>query len=231
MIAEIIMRLLVTSLLLSLTLPVSAQIYQYKDANGNTVYTNQPPQGQDAEQVQLPPTNSVKIVKPGDSNPVAEPGSKTAIYSTLAIDNIPSEESLRANNGTFSVNVRIEPALINGHRLRLVLDGKPYGAAGTSTQLTVKELDRGEHSLAVDVLLGERSLQRSAATTFTIQRVDTKSPAFPKPTPPIVDPNKPYQPNKPNYPEQKPNLTPNKPNYTPPKPSYTPPKPNYKPAT
>ncbi len=230
MIAEITMRLLATCLLFSLTLPVSAQIYQYKDTNGNTVYTNQPPQGQDAEQVQLSPTNSVEMKAPSSTD-VAEPTAQASkAYKLLALADLPSDEALRANNGSFSVTVRIDPALMNGHRLRLVLDGKPYGAAGTSTQLMVKNLTRGEHSLAVDVLLGERSLQRSDAINFTVQRVDTKSPAFPQPTPtpPIVDPNKPYDPSKPSYPVQKPNITPGKPNYTPTKPSYIPPKPNYK---
>ena len=34
------MRRLLTCLLLTLALPVSAQIYKYTDANGNTVFTN-----------------------------------------------------------------------------------------------------------------------------------------------------------------------------------------------
>ena len=85
------MRLLVTSLLLSLTLPVSAQIYQYKDANGNTVYTNQPPQGQDAEQVQLPPTNSVEMSTPKTSESTAPTEQASgAQYATLALTDLPA---------------------------------------------------------------------------------------------------------------------------------------------
>ena len=38
------MRTLLTCLLLALSLPATAQIYSYTDANGNTVYTNQPPE-------------------------------------------------------------------------------------------------------------------------------------------------------------------------------------------
>ena len=37
------MRPLLICLLLSLALPASAQIYKYTDANGNTVFTDQPP--------------------------------------------------------------------------------------------------------------------------------------------------------------------------------------------
>lgn len=185
MIAEIIMRLLVTSLLLSLTLPVSAQIYQYKDANGNTVYTNQPPQGQDAKQVQLPPTNSVEMSTPKTSESTAPTEQASgAHYATLALTDLPSDEALRANNGTFSVRVEITPKLAPGHRLRLLLNGKPYGQASNSTRLQLTNIDRGEHSLAVEVLSGGQSIQQSSPVTFTVQRVNTQSPALrPKPTP------------------------------------------------
>ena len=54
------MRRMLTCLLLILALPASAQIYKYTDANGNTVFTNQPPDGQNAEAVELPATNTVE---------------------------------------------------------------------------------------------------------------------------------------------------------------------------
>ena len=52
------MRRTLACLLLILALPVSAQIYKYTDANGNTVFTNQLPEGQAAETVELPPTTT-----------------------------------------------------------------------------------------------------------------------------------------------------------------------------
>ena len=185
MIAEITMRLIVTSLLFSLTLPVSAQIYQYKDANGNTVYTNQPPQGQDAEQVQLSPTNSVEMSTPKTSESSVPTEQASGLhYSTLTLTDLPSDEALRANNGSFSVGVQIQPKLSPGHRLRLLLDGKPYGQASSSNRLSLTNIDRGEHSLAVEVLSGEQSIQQSSPVTFTVQRVNTQSPALkPKPQP------------------------------------------------
>ena len=78
---------------------------------------------------------------------------------------------LRANNGTFNVSVSIRPALHSGHQLQLVLDGKPYGTPSSGTRFTLHEIDRGDHSLAVQVLNGERVLQSSPPVTFTVQRV------------------------------------------------------------
>lgn len=178
------MRLTLTCLLLALILPANAAIYKYTDAKGNTVYTNQPPEGAQTETVELPPTNSVEMQAP--TVPAVEDSSESqAPYSRLQLSDMPTDEALRANNGTFSVGVDIEPTLRPGHQLRLLLDGQPYGQASNVPRLQLTNIERGEHSLAVQVLRGERTLQQSDAISFTVQRVNTSSPALrpPKPTP------------------------------------------------
>jgi hypothetical protein len=183
------MRPLLICLLLSLALPASAQIFKYSDANGNTVFTDQPPEGQQTQNVQLPETNSVSMPVPSvPTTPQANATDKAAPYSTLQLTDIPDEAALRANNGTFSVGVDIQPRLASNHRLRLLLDGQPYGQPSNVPRLQVSNADRGEHSLAVEVLSGEQSIQQSATTTFTVQRVSTSSPAL---RPPLPAPSKP----------------------------------------
>ena len=178
------MRLLTACLLCTLALPAAAQIYKYTDANGNTVFTNQPPEGQSSETVELPPTNTVQPQAPVVPAPSTESEASGPPYQVLELTNIPDDEALRANNGTFSVDVRIEPRLMPGHRLRLLLDGQPYGQPSNVPRLQVVNADRGEHSLAVEVLSGERQVQQSAPVTFTVQRISVNSPARATPTPP-----------------------------------------------
>lgn len=182
------MRPLLVCLLLALALPASAQIYKYTDANGNTVFTNQPPDGTAAESVELPPTNTVEMQTP--SLPPAAPASEQksqALYSVLRLTGIPDDEAMRANNGTFSVGVDIQPRLQSGHRLRLILDGQPYGQASNVPRLQLSNIDRGEHSLAVAVVAGDTIIQQSMTETFTVQRISLNSPARqpakPAPTP------------------------------------------------
>jgi hypothetical protein len=64
------MRRLLACLLLALSLPAIAEIFSYVDANGNTVFTNEPPPGSNAQSVSLPPVNS--MAAPPNS-PSAEP--------------------------------------------------------------------------------------------------------------------------------------------------------------
>lgn len=182
------MRRLLTCLLLCLALPAGAQIYKYTDANGNTVFTNQPPDGVAAENIELPPTNTLDMQVPPAPPPApsTEP-EQAAPYRVLQLTGLPDDSALRANAGSFSVGVALEPALAPAHRLRLLLDGQPYGQPSTSSRLPLNNIARGEHSLAVEVLSAGRSIQQSAPVTFTVQRVNTSSPALrpppPKPVP------------------------------------------------
>jgi hypothetical protein len=168
------MRSLLLCLLVLIALPAAAQIYKYTDANGNTAYSNQPPDGVKARPVELPPLNSVERQSP--SEPVAPPQASSrdqahSAYQVLELSGLPTEEALRANNGTFTVSVLINPRLQGTHRLRLLLDGQPYGQPSNVPTLQLVNIDRGEHNLAVQVIDGQNVVQQSPTVTLTVQRV------------------------------------------------------------
>lgn len=174
------MRQSLIFLLLLFALPAVAQIYKYTDANGNTAYSSQPPNGTKAETIDLPPLNSVNTVAPAapqaapqNQNRAAQGG---AGYQILQLTDLPDDEALRANNGTFTVGVKIDPRLQPGHSLQLMLDGAPYGQPTNVPRLQLTELDRGEHSLAVQVLQNLQPIQTSPTVTFTVQRVHVGRP-------------------------------------------------------
>lgn len=159
-------------MLLSLAFPVMAQIYKYTDADGNTAYSNQPPDGVAAQAVELQPLNSVEPQRP--SAPPGEALSREQshnAYEVLELTNLPTTEALRANNGTFTVNVLIKPRLQGPHLLRLLLDDQPYGQSSNVPILQLVNIDRGTHSLAVQVIDGENIVQQSPSVTLTVQRV------------------------------------------------------------
>lgn len=176
------MRQCLAFLLLVFALPAAAQIYKYTDASGNTAYSNQPPNGTKAETVELPPLNSVETVVPAAPPPLPATQNQNrnqqsaAAYQVLALKDLPEDEALRANNGSFTVGVAIEPRLQPGHLLQLVVDGAPYGQPTNIPRLQVVELDRGEHSLSVQVLENQRSIQQSETVNLTVQRVHVGRP-------------------------------------------------------
>ncbi|PAW56002.1 DUF4124 domain-containing protein [Pseudomonas moraviensis] len=160
-------------ILLLIALPAAAQIYKYTDANGNTVYSDHSPDGVKAQPLELPPLNSVEPQAPSAPAPSStdtRPAARSA-YEVLELTGLPSEEALRANNGTFTVNVLIKPRLQAPHQLRLVLDDAPYGQPSNVPILQLVNVDRGEHRLAVQVIDGEAIIQQSPTVVFTVQRV------------------------------------------------------------
>ncbi|WP_122210706.1 DUF4124 domain-containing protein [Pseudomonas viridiflava] len=177
------MRQSLICLLLLISLPAVAQIYKYTDANGNTAFSNEPPNGVKTEIVELPPLNSVES-RP--SRPVlnnapsaVEPQTQTQpqnAYSTLELTDLPTDEALRANNGSFIIGVNIQPRLQKAHSLQLLLDGNLYGQTTNLPRFQVMNIDRGEHSFAVVVKDGERIIQQSETITLTVQRVHLGKP-------------------------------------------------------
>ena len=162
-------------ILLLIALPAAAQIYKYTDANGNTAYSNQPPDGVQAQPVELPPLNRVEPQAPvAPQAPTAEqPQPPHNVYDILELAGLPTDEALRANNGTFTVNVLIKPRLQPPHQLRLLLDDQPYGQPSNVPVLQLINVDRGEHRLAVQVIDGQTVIQQSQPAVFTVQRVHT----------------------------------------------------------
>ncbi|MCU7250110.1 DUF4124 domain-containing protein [Pseudomonas koreensis] len=167
-------RTFICLILLLIALPASAQIYKYTDAEGNTAYSNQPPEGVQAQPVDLPPLNSVVPQAPVSPAPSAGANSREPprnAYEILELAGLPTEEALRANNGTFTVNVLIKPRLQPPHLLRLLLDDEPYGQPSNVPSLQLVNVDRGEHRLAVQVIDGQTVIQQSPAVALSVQRV------------------------------------------------------------
>lgn len=174
------MRRALVFVLSLLCLPAFGQIYKYTDANGNTVYSEHPPAGKPAQEMQLPPLNSVQMPKgktstpaPAQSAPPA-PAAPPSAYAMLELTDIPADGAIRANDGTFDVGVNIQPRLAGGNLLQLVLDGVAYGTPSNVPRLQLVNLDRGEHSLSVQVLEGANVVQASPSRTIYVLRVNAR---------------------------------------------------------
>lgn len=130
------------------------QIYRTTDADGNVVFTDTPPPGGPAEQVQLQRTNTAEAVEvppaaaeqPEVAAEQAEPAQFVKITSPA------NEETIPMGGGNFSVVARVEPPLEKGQSLRLSLDGAPTGKLQQSGFWDLSNVDRGAHDLTVAVV-------------------------------------------------------------------------------
>lgn|SRR5690625_4268428 len=167
------LRCLIIGLMLVLPLAAAAQVYKWQDDSGRWHYTDKPRDGAkpvDLAPVQVyePPSIPPPRRAPQEEQPESEP---MLSYSRIAILSPGEGETIREPSGNIGVIVAMEPTLRSGHKVRLLLDGKPVAGPAESTAFTLEHVDRGEHSISVEILdeNGQR-IGRSQAQTFYLHR-------------------------------------------------------------
>jgi hypothetical protein len=156
-----------------LSLPASAEVFTYLDAQGNRVYTDQPKPG-NAERVPLATGNRMSAT--GTTPPTAikkKPEQKPQYrYDMLRVLVPEPDATVRSTPGEIIVSVTSEPGLQRGHRYRLLLDGQPTAEPGLSPVFPLTNIDRGTHQLSVEILDEQgRIVERTANQPFHMQRM------------------------------------------------------------
>lgn len=75
-----------------------------------------------------------------------------AVTYRVRIVNPTQEETIRSNQGNFTVVASAAPELPNGYLLALYIDDILYGQPQSSAIFNVTEVNRGEHNLVVKIL-------------------------------------------------------------------------------
>lgn len=163
-------------LVVLLTMPVQAAVYTYVDGNGNRVYTDQPRKG--AQRMDLP-TPSPRVTSPAPrpqrTAPAAAPAARPAApvrYQMLRILLPLPDTAVREENGQLIVTLTSDPGLQQGHRYRLLLDGKVAGESARSPVFALSNVDRGTHSLAAEIVdYDDYVIERTPPQPVHLQRI------------------------------------------------------------
>lgn len=153
-------------------LHASAGVYTYIDADGNRVFTDQPPSGE-AERIELAPGNQMPSSPAAQTSPASEPPlAAEPGYDLLRILVPEPDAVIRDTTGNLIVTASSDPTLHPGHRYRLILDGQPWGDAGRSPVFPLQNIDRGTHQISVEILDARgRIVERTPAQPFHMKRI------------------------------------------------------------
>ena len=164
--------LLLSSVLL---IPAQAEVYRWVDAEGKVVYGDNPPKQSGAKPVDLPmltiADSPASTTTPPPNQAEQPPVAEKAAYTEFKIVAPTANEEIRANDGTVMISLSIQPQLQAGDSVALYLDSKQV-AAGALTNFSLKEVDRGDHT--VFAVLSDATgniIQNTETVKFTVLRV------------------------------------------------------------
>ncbi|WP_333608849.1 DUF4124 domain-containing protein [Arsukibacterium sp.] len=168
-------KLLLLAMLGLMLLPATAQdkkIFVTRDANGVLVFSDSPQAG--AEEVTLNTRPNIMVATdpnmPERKAPAPEP-------FNVSITQPEDHGTVRDNTGSVYVNGRITPMFERGLRVRLVVDGQPVGEPQNNAVFILRDMDRGEHKLQMELFdQSGKLIANSPVTTFYLHRATVNSP-------------------------------------------------------
>lgn len=173
-----------------------AVICKTVDADGVVGYTDVPA-AECAQPIKLPDYSryAPRPIQPQRPANAEATGSAVRVerYRSLGIVQPAAGATVRSNEGRVPVSLALQPALQQGHAIRLLLDGRAIGGSFDSLAIELAGIDRGTHSLQAGVIdASGRPLIESAAVRFTLRKIGLNDPAnAPEPTPPVPPDYKP----------------------------------------
>lgn len=156
----------------------AAQAYRWVDENGVVHYSDRPREG--AERIILPQQNQRPQPR---TAPQGQAGANTGqadaegeaseepefFYESIEVASPAPEETLWNIEGVLNVSLRTQPALRQGHQVRVYFDGQPQTVTGSSFQ--INEVYRGVHNIQVEILdENGRLMGRSLPNRFYVQQ-------------------------------------------------------------
>ncbi|WP_204382311.1 DUF4124 domain-containing protein [Aeromonas veronii] len=167
----------------------AAKVYSWVDGNGITHYSDAPPPGKNAKEVDLrvapllgSAPRSVQVDNFNSLTGADAKKEKEAAKLTIELLSPEQGSTLRDNTGNIVFQGTISPKPPPQYDVRLTLDGKAAPIVSNSLSVRVENVDRGAHEAQLELLAKDGTiLAKSSAVTFYLHRASV-TPA-PKPTP------------------------------------------------
>lgn len=156
------------ALLLSVSANADIPIYQIADQHGKMIFSDTPTQ--DATRVRLKPVNQygpVSVQQEITASEKNENEFEQKRYGTFLLASPVDQETFQ-NQRSILAAVKMDGVLQSGDSISWWLDGKRH-SQGTTTQVMIDELERGEHTLQAKLLDAKKHvLMTTQAITFYV---------------------------------------------------------------
>ena len=165
------------AILVCLVLAVGAahagKIVKYTLKNGEVIYSDTPPpEAATGEDVTVEPlqTFSTPPAPRLEESTGREDEPEEVGYEEFKVTSPENDTTIRDNGGNVHVSLSLSPGLQSGHSIEIFMDGQAIGS-GSSTSLTLADVDRGTHTVRATVKDAEgKDVVRSNSVIFHLRR-------------------------------------------------------------
>lgn len=143
-------------------------VYYWVNEDGTLVFSDRPVSGAQEVNLKANTNNTIAPQKPlpklrANPEPKLQPLPKTGIE----IITPSNDQTIRSNNGEFTVQARSSIPVGSTHQFRLYLDGRPYGGMAEAPEFKVKGVERGQHALMIR-MYNSQGVELATSTPITI---------------------------------------------------------------
>ncbi|KHT61773.1 hypothetical protein RJ45_20890 [Photobacterium gaetbulicola] len=163
----------------------ASQIYTWQDEAGTLHFSDQPHPGASALHIKPPEVSSPPQPDIIDAEINAEHQPSDAIQPapTITLATPAHQQTLRDNQGNITVTAVASRKLNQGHSAQLRLDGEVYGRPQAQLTWPLTNIDRGSHTLQVDLLKHGKVIASSEEITVFLHRARINQRPAPHPVP------------------------------------------------
>jgi hypothetical protein len=159
---------------------LAQEVYRWVDENGVVHYSDQPREGAERVRIATPQSyESQAQARPQGRDPDAPAETDDEFqYESIRIVAPEDDGAVWATGGGMTVLVAVQPALRDGDRIALSLNGVAVpGTPVANTRITVDGLIRGTHILQASVIGADGQMKVfSSDVTFHVLQASTNSP-------------------------------------------------------
>lgn len=149
------------------TLAATAKVYVWVNEKGVLVYSDTPIPG--AEEVKVKPSNRSSSI---DTSVLDITPQKLDNTFTVEITQPENHETIRDNTGSVSIYGRIKPVFKQGLQVQLYFDGKKFEKPQKRAMYILRNIDRGEHQIKIELIDNKgKVIASSAVTNFYMHRM------------------------------------------------------------
>ena len=172
-------RILIACLLLAST-KAGAEIFRQIGPDGEVYFSDRPAHGAKPVDVRLAPTVRLPSTPlPANTSAIAEKGdgdgpSMVPEYAQFSIVKPSHNQGVRANDGSVTIYMELQPPLMPGHTIELSIDGEDGENihAGDTLNFNLSNMSRGRHVVSARVVDSEGKVHiKTGPVGFYVLRV------------------------------------------------------------